>query len=46
MFEQLQVEHSLFYIDQDHMNRFKNLAAKWQSIFPDVCAKCLNTVDA
>jgi len=46
MFEQLQVEHSLFHIDQDHMVQFKNLAAKWQMIFPQVYAKCLNTLDS
>lgn len=46
MFKQLQVEHSLFLINQDHMNLFKNLAAKWQPVFPDVCAKCLNTLDS
>lgn len=46
MFEQLQVEHSLFHIDQDHIDQFKNLAAKWQMIFPQVYAKCLNTLDS
>ncbi|WP_155590593.1 hypothetical protein [Lysinibacillus cavernae] len=46
MFKQLQVEHSLFHIDEDHMNQFKYLAAKWQTIFPDVYAKCLNTLDS
>ena len=33
MFEQLQVEHSLFYIDQDHMNRFKNLCQSGNQYF-------------
>lgn len=46
MFKQLQVEHSLFHIDQDHIDLFKNLAAKWQTVFPDVYAKCLNTLDS
>jgi len=46
MFEQLQVEHSLFHIDQDHIDQFKILAAKWQMVFPQVYAKCLNTLDS
>ncbi|WP_232900778.1 hypothetical protein [Lysinibacillus fusiformis] len=46
MFEQLQVEHSLFHIDKEHINQFKKLAAKWQIIFPQVYAKCLNTLDS
>ncbi|MEK5231460.1 hypothetical protein MHB42_06745 [Lysinibacillus sp. FSL K6-0232] len=46
MFQQLQVEHSLFHIDENHMDQFKHLAAKWQTILPNIHAKCLNELDS
>lgn len=36
IFEQLQLEHSLFPITENHIDPLKKLAAKWQTIFPFV----------
>ncbi|KOS62071.1 hypothetical protein FJQ98_08280 [Lysinibacillus agricola] len=46
MFNQLETDHSLYHIDEDHINQFKNLAAKWQTIFPDFQSKCMNALDS
>ena len=46
MFNQLETDHSLYIIEEDHINQFKNLAAKWQTIFPDFQSKCMNALDS
>ena len=46
MFNQLETNHSLYHIDEDQMNQFKNLATKWQSIFPNFQSKCMNALDS
>ncbi len=46
MFNQLETDHSLYQIDEENIQQFKNLAAKWQTIFPDFQSKCMNALDS
>jgi len=46
MFHQLGINHSLYHIETDHINQFKNLAAKWQTLFLNVQSKCMCELDS
>lgn len=45
MFNQLETEHSLYIIRQEHLQQFKQLVENWKTVLHDVDPKCLNKKD-
>lgn len=45
MFNQLELDHSLYIIEQKQLASFKQLATNWQLSLQDVHPKCLNRTD-
>lgn len=45
MFNQLELDHSLYIIEQKQLASFKQLAANWRLSLQDVHPKCLNRMD-
>lgn len=45
MFNQLEMDHSIYIIQQDHLDQFKCLATNWKTVLHDVDPTCLSKID-